>query len=134
FMALKHILDLIASNGGVTLSDSQQLDYTTAQVNMNARELYEQNDLVGSLREQVYNVNIPAGNLITLEPYVGTLRAVRYFYPALNLKVKSSAPHYTAKFWQVKDFLAWQAKGDRAIYRDITNEGILTFTFKQALV
>jgi hypothetical protein len=132
-MALSHILDLIASNGGLDIANPQQLSYLTAQINQDAKELYDQNDLVGSLREQVYNVNVPQGNLISLEPYVGTVRAVRYFFPALNLRIKSSAPHYVARFWQVKDFLAWQIKGDRATYRDITNEGILTFTFKAPL-
>jgi len=132
-MALKHILDLIAANGGVTLSDPEQLNYTKAQVDQGAKELFDQNDLVGSLREQVYNVNIPVGNLVSLEPYVGNVRAVRYFWPQLNLKVRSSAPHYTSKFWQVKDFLAWQIKGDRPLHTEIQNAGILTFTFKQAL-
>lgn len=132
-MALKNILNLIASNGGVTLSDPQQLEYTKAQVDQSAKELYEQNDLVGSLREQVYNVNVPQGNLVSLEPYVGNVIAVRYFWPQLNLKIRSSAPHYTAKFWQVKDFLAWQMKEDRPLHTDISNAGILTFTFKQAL-
>ncbi len=132
-MALKNILNLIASNGGVTLSDSEQLAYTTDQINQSANELYDQNNLVGSLREQVYNVNIPQGNLVSLEPYVGNVMAVRYFWPQLNLRVRSSAPHYTARFWQVKDFLAWQMKDNRPIHTDISNDGILTFTFKQAL-
>lgn len=132
-MALSHILQLIAANGGVTLSNQEQLIYTTAQVNQAWKEIYEQNDVVGSLREEIYNVRVPEGNLVSLEPYVGQLRAVRYYYPQLNLKVRTMAPRYKAKFWQVKDFLSWEMKGDKPLKRDISNDGTLTFTFLQPL-
>lgn len=130
-MALKDILTYLASNGGVTLTDPQQLEYTIAQVNHGAKELYEQNDMVGSLREEVYHIDPASGNLVSLEPYVGIVRAVRYFYPQYNLKVRSMAPRYVAKFWQLKDFLSWEMKGDRALKRDISNTGVLTFNFRQ---
>lgn len=129
-MALKDILSNIAADGGIDLMNSDQLMFTTRKINDAAKELYEENDLVGSLREQVRNVDVPVGNIISLPYYVGKVRAVRYYSPQLNLKVRSMAPRYTAKFWQSKDFLSWELKGDRALSTDITNAGILTATFQ----
>jgi hypothetical protein len=130
-MALKDILSNIAADGGIDLVNSDQLMFTTRKINDAAKELYEENDLVGSLREQVRDVDVPQGNMISLPYYVGKVRAVRYYSPQLNLKIRSMAPRYTAKFWQSKDFLSWEIKGDRALSTDIVNASILTATFQK---
>lgn len=128
-MALRDIIAEIAADGGIDVTNQQQLAFVTKKINSAAKEIYEQNDLVGSLREQVRNVDVPQGNVITLPFYVGKVRAVRYYSPQLNLKVRSMAPRYTAKFWQSKDFLSWELKGDRAISSDIQNASVMSFSF-----
>lgn len=131
-MSLKSILLDLATIGAVKIEDAQQREYEIFRINQAAQELYDNYDLVGSLREQVFDVDVTReGNQIALPSYVGKLRAVRYYYPDLNLGIVDKRPKYQSTFWQGKNFLNWRLRGEFPLKTDISNEGSLTVTFKQ---
>lgn len=133
-MSLKSIVTDLASEGGIRADDAQQLTLLTFRINKAAEELYNQVDLVGSLREQVMNVSTNGeGMQITLPHYVGKLRAVRWYYPQVNLQMVDMRPKYAAKLWQSRNFISWRLKGESPLQMDITNASLLTVTFAGAL-
>lgn len=133
-MSLKTIITDLASEGGIRANDSEQLTLLTYRLNKAAEELYNQNDLIGSLREQVFNVSTDSeGMQITMPSYVGRVRAVRYYYPSIDLKMVDMRPKYAAKFWQSKNFISWRLKGESPLQVDITNASLVTVTFAQPL-
>jgi hypothetical protein len=122
-MSLGVILTDIASIGGIDLSDPNQLVATTYRVNKAAKEIYEQNDLIGSQREQVMQMTAPKGDQFSMPEYVGQIKAVRYFYPEFNLKTVDMRPRYKGKYWQVENFMSWRLKEQSPIRRQVSNAG-----------
>lgn len=132
-MSLRNILLDIATIGGIKIDNADQQQYVTFRVNQAAQEIYEQNDPIGSLREQVFSVAVESGLQISLPSSVGRVRAVRYYMPQLNLKTVDMRPRYAAKFWQSKNMLAWRLKGEYPIKRDVENASLVTVTFRKPL-
>lgn len=129
-MSLKSIITDLASEGGIRANDPEQLALLTFRINKAAEELYNQNDLIGCLREQVFNVSTNAeGMQITMPSHVGRIRAVRYYYPSIDLKMVDMRPKYASKFWQTKNFISWRLKGESPLQVDITNASLVTVTF-----
>ena len=131
-MAVQDIVNDIASVGGIDLTSQDQLTFTISRVDQAARELYDQNDLIGSLREQVFNAAVQSGMQVSLPNYVGRVRACRYYFPELNLQTVDMRPRYAARFWQSKNLLSWRLKTDQALLSDISNTGIMGIAFKDA--
>ena len=130
-MPLSQIITDIASIGGVDLSDPNQLTAITYRINKAAKEIYEQNDLIGCLREQVMQMTAPKGDQFTMPDYVGYIKAVRYYYPEYNLKTVDMRPRYQGKYWQTKNFMAWRLKEQIPTLRDITNAAPVLIRFRQ---
>lgn len=132
-MSLQSIITDLASEGGIRINDETQLQLIKYRINKAAEELYNQDDLIGSLREQVFNVNTDGeGMQITMPNYVGKIRAVRWYYPSVNLNMVDMRPKYAARFWQPKNFISWRLKGESPIQVDISNAALITVTFKAA--
>ncbi len=123
----------LASVGAIKLDNAEQFALTLVQVNEAAEELYKENDLVGALWEQVFEVNPVVGNQITLPNYVGQIRAVRYYCPDLRIGQVDMRPKYAARTWQSSQGLDWRNKDEVATFREITNASLLTITFKEPL-
>ncbi len=132
-MPLSTILADIASEGGYDINNSDQKKLTVYRINKAAKELYGQEDLIGSLFEQVMKVDLQEGNQVTMPNTLGRIRAVRYYYPQMNLGLVDMRARMQPLFWQAKGMLSWRVKREGPLVRDIANASILTISFKKPL-
>jgi len=108
-MPLLPILLKVASNlVGDQMSTTDGRNTVLRLINSAASELYHSQDLVGSLREQVFNADLTDNWQITLPYYVRTIRGVRQ--PGkLMTQVESMVPRYTTEDWAAHS-LRWRQK------------------------
>lgn len=132
-MSLGTILTKMASVGALQLNNDDQLNLAISQVNDAAEELLRENDLIGGLVEQVFNIDPTVGNQVTLPWYVGVVRGVRYYSPAMRMNAIDMRPRYASRFWQSETMLDFRIKQDTCLLREITNTGSLTITLRAAL-
>lgn len=116
------LIDLALKMGADPIEDRVML---LRYINTAAKELYSSDDFPGCLREIILKV-FP-DKQIALPYYVGKLRSMREFYSYDKLELLSMRPRYNYNPWP-QVWKNWRLKGPSAIYRDITNAGIVTAT------
>ena len=122
-MALINIITNFAA--AVGLNPTEDRTTLLSLINRAALELYEQDDLPGSLRECI--VTVPANSQITLPSYVGSLRAMRAYNSKDKVELNDMRPRYNYSPWP-QEINKWRLKYVSPIMRDITNAGLLTLT------
>lgn len=129
---LRDIIIDIASEGGIKITDEEQLSFVIKKINDATEEIYTSFELYCSLMEQIFDVD-PANNSIqiSLPHYVGVVKAARWYIPNIDLGVVDMRPHYQPKMWEQKNWLSIRVKGELPIQRDITNASILRVRFKK---
>lgn len=133
-MSLNNILLEFASNDGISLASPEQKDFLKFRINSAAQELYQENDLVGSLLEQVFDVNVESGMLLSFPTYVGKLRAIRpHKYPTGEGTLRDVRAHYVNVHWNTKDCFDYREITTSPLATDISNTAPLTVRFKQVL-
>lgn len=89
-------------------------------LNEAARELYDQNDAIGTLMEQVFKVN--GDQTISLPYYVGPVRGVRDFNSMVAWHVNRMRPRYNQFNW--KDmWLNVRIRNSQALQYTVKNQG-----------
>lgn len=124
---LQYILQEFAKETGLPINSNQDRAATLTKINKAARELYSTTDLVGCLREQVFNVD--ASHLqITLPYYVDQTRAARHYDTRSRVKIEDMRPRYFyGRDWPQK-FLTWRHKNRLAVCNDMVNTGPLAIS------
>lgn len=130
-MALKNILQDVAINLGLSIDNADELEFYTEKVNQVARELYDSSDLPGSLREQVFQIDDSATYQISLPYYIDEIRAIRqYNTVGGKVRLEDMRPRYHAGRWGSASAITFRVKqNNAALARDISNAGLLTFSF-----
>ncbi len=124
---LSYILKQVAVKTGLTgyETDSSQRDVLLRFVNEAASELYNQSDMAGSLREQVFKVN--GDQTIALPAYVGQVRAIREMDSQISWHLNQLRPRYNQINWPDM-WRNWRLKGLSALQVSIRNQSILTYS------
>lgn len=123
-MAVKQILELAGNKMGIDPSGSQRTTLLRF-LNEAAVELYEQNDPVGSLMEQVFKVN---GNQeISLPANFGSLRAMREYFATIPWHINQMRPRYNQFNW-TDMWRNWRVKNTQALQSTVTNESVGVIT------
>lgn len=129
-MPLKHIIDKTCGPLGLNPLSSNDRQLLISKINFAASELWEQTDLVGSLREQLFEADMTEHEL-TLPTYVYQVRGVRTTAYALPIKVTDMAPrYYQGEPYQ--SVLSWRIKHKAALQRDIDNSAPMTISIPVA--
>lgn len=93
-MSLENILSDIAADLGLDITaGSDERTLAIVRVNQSAKELYEADDLIGSLREQLFDMGVLTQQ-VSLPYYVGEIRGCRYYDSRLHVTVHDMAPRY----------------------------------------
>lgn len=128
---LQYILTEFSKEVGHPINTDLDRASAIAKINKAARELYSTTDLVGCLREQVFNVD-PSKLQITLPYYVDQIRNARNYDTKSRVKIEDMRPRYFyGRDWQQK-FLTWRKKNRQPICHDLENDGPLTITIPAA--
>lgn len=94
-MSFKYILDSVSEKLGYDPTDDR--DLLTRIINRATREVYESQDLPGSLRE--ITLVVPPDSIIALPRYVGELRAMRERATKAKIELKEMDPRYSYNSW-----------------------------------
>jgi hypothetical protein len=130
-MSLGYILTEFAKEAGVSINTTADRTLAISKINKAARELYQTEDLVGSLREQVFDID-PSKLQMTLPYYVEQVRGVRNYDTKARIKSEDMRPRYFyGKDWP-QAFLTWRKKNQIPIARELESEGPLTISIPQA--
>lgn len=128
---LKNILDDVAAELGTLLSSTSERAWLLARVNEAADELYRNNDLYRSDREQLFNVG-QTDQQIALPIYVGKLIACRDYDWRITGDIQDMRPRYKSDSWKEPfleyPYFKWRDKGFSAIQLDITDVAPLTLS------
>lgn len=123
-MSLKNILaDVVADVGGSTSNDSEKA-IIVKRINDAAEEIYNCEDLSGSLREQVFDLNTDTQQ-ISLPNYVGEIRGMRYYDARLKITLNDMMPRYHYGLGNE----VWPLK-----YRVLTKSPLATFITNQSVL
>lgn len=124
---LLYILTELSKEIGIPINTDIDRASALSKVNKAARELYSETDLVGSLREQVFDTD--ASHLqITLPYYVDHIRAARHYDTRSRVKIEDMRPRYFYGHEWPQKFLTWRKKNRVAIAHELDQESILTIT------
>lgn len=123
-MSLKSILDKWAIPLGYNPNNALERDLWIRKINIAAEEVYNMTDLIGSLREQVFEA--PEGiAMLTLPYYVANIRAVRHYDSLSKIQINDMRPHYFyGSIYQ--SCFTWREKNKVAIRQSLSNESLLT--------
>lgn len=137
-MSLQKILLDIASECGVSISDDTERLWAIKMVNDAAKELWETEDLVGSLRELTFNIDSDAqsSSMVSLPGYVDQLRGVKYSQ-VLGGKIPQNdmRPRYHfGRGWGANAFAmpVRVVRESSPLKRDIINASIITFSIPES--
>jgi hypothetical protein len=119
-MPLAAIRNKCAADVGIDLSDATQLALLDRKINEAAKELYESDDLVGCLREQIFQID-PADEQITLPWYVYQVRGVRQDERRTKIERNDMRPRYSTKDWGPEHRWRWRFKGYTPLAMQPTN-------------
>jgi hypothetical protein len=123
---LKDILIRCALEPGISVTTSSEKSWLKTKVNEAARDLYQNGDLTGSLREQVFDIN-PTGNQISLPWQVGEVRAARYYGNGRKISLHDMRPRYHTDGWAESLWdIVWRIKNISPIARDLVSATRLT--------
>jgi hypothetical protein len=129
-MALINILNDISSILGLSITDDNEKNFLTDNINIAAREIYNSGDLPGSIREQIFQFNDTDNYQISFPYYIEKLRAIR-FYNTYGGKIalEDLRPRYHSQRWGTGGLIRWKVKvSDNCLAADITNAAPLTFS------
>lgn len=124
-MPLSYILSQVGNKVGLNPNDSGERSVLLRFVNEAAPELYNQADMAGSLREQVFRVN--GDQTIALPHYVGQIRAVREMDSQIAWHLNQLRPRYNQSNWPDM-WRNYRLKGLGALQVSVRNQSTLTFT------
>lgn len=125
-MALKNILDILAADFGLDMTNSEQRALTLSFVNKAAEELYRMDDLEGSLAEMVVNID-NGKQQVALPPSVEHVRGGRYYESRQALEIDHISNRYLKGSTEVWP-LTFRKKGSMPISRSLENQSILKFS------
>lgn len=123
-MPLKDIINLCAGPAGINLQDAEQKTLLIQKINDAAKELYDKTDLVGSLREQIFEID-PKEQQISLPWYVDKVRGIRQFDLRHKVELRDMRPRYFHGRWNEVHNLSWRVKGIKPIGLSSDNFGPL---------
>lgn len=124
-MSLRYIIQQVGYKMGLNPQDAGQRGVLLRFINEACTELYSQNDMVGSMREEIFRVN--GDQTIALPPYVGQVRAMREMFTARAIHLNQVRPHYNEFNW--KDaWRNWRLKGIVALHTSVRNQSLCTVT------
>lgn len=128
-MALKNILEDLASILGFDLTDADEQAYWIAQVNHAAIELYNSMDLPGSMREQVFQVSDVDNYQVSFPHYIDKIRAIRFYNSyGGKIRLEDLRPRFHMMRWGTGPFLSYRIhRTDAALAKDIKNAGPIKF-------
>lgn len=130
-MSLRTIRAEIAADEGIKIDTASEKAYLDDKINKAAQELYEQNDLEGCLREQIFRTT-SSDQQISLPFYVWEVRLVRNYDYLRPITVQDMRPRYHFYGW-VEPFCRWRMKySGHPVERNISNVGPLTITLPRA--
>lgn len=130
-MPLSYILVEFAKEIGQSINTTAERANAISKINKAAKQLYDgKYDLVGCLREQVFNVD-QTKLQVTLPYFVAQTRGVRHYDTRSRVKVEDMRPRYFyGREWPQK-FLTWRKKNQVSICKDLDVEGPLTISIPQ---
>lgn len=120
------ILKDIAVDLGLKITNQDSKDLAVLYVNNAAFELYNSCDLIGSLREQVFNLDTNQQQL-SFPYYIGEIRGIRNWETNRHLVQNDMRPRFFHGAW-LQPTWSWRAKDLSPIERDIVNTTQLTIT------
>jgi len=130
-MSLKYILEDIAADLGNKLTVTSERDKLIVRVNTAAKKLYDENELEGCLREELFHVNVES-NQITLPPRVGQVRGYRYAESGIKGDIVTQQARYHNGDWGRETWsLKFRELEKRSLYREIENETRLKIYVKE---
>lgn len=125
---LLSILQDIAAEEGLDLSDPEQKSLAISRVNIAARELYNSTDLEGAVEERIFDIMV-AENQITLPWNVGEVRAIRWYgssaLPLEDMLNRYHADEVSSEFYGADRF---RDKGYSPLEKSIENNSTLSFS------
>jgi len=128
---LIYILTEFSKEVGHPINTDRDRASAIAKINKAAKELYSSADLVGCMREQVFNVD-SSRLQVTLPYYIDELRNARHYDTRARVKIEDMRPRYFyGKDWPQK-YLSFRKKNKICTARDLDNDGLLTVTIPQA--
>lgn len=132
-MSLGYILNTVASDVGMNMSNTAQRNYLVAKVNEAAREIYRKKDLPVSLKE-VY-IRATPNREMALPPFIGELRALRKGcndaqYCTERWDLHSQYPRYNKSPWQHL-WNNWRDKGNTPIAIEWLNTAPGTISYPE---
>jgi hypothetical protein len=132
-MPLKDIKAKVAADVGIKLSSTAEDAFLLDKINQAAKELYTKHDLVGSMREQLFQLSATTQQL-SLPYYIDTIRAVRDYETRLPIERVDMLPRYQTEGSRAKEGgLPWRIKAEKyPLKANIGSDGPLTFTLKSA--
>jgi len=123
-MSAKYILTQYAKETGQPITSSSQRANSLVRINEVAKELWDSQDLPGSLVEQVFDMDFTLKE-ITLPYYVDQVRGVRHYNSRTRVKANDTRPRYHTNAW-TQPLLSFRIKQIIPIGHSITNEAPLT--------
>jgi len=127
-MPLSTILSKYASTLTIALDNQQQRTYAIDRINEAAREMWQAFDLIGSLREQVFDWDTTK-NIIALPSYVHSVRGMKYWFSDVPVTLRDMRPRYSRQSQWVNS-LDWRLLAKSVLHTTIENASVLKF--KQA--
>lgn len=128
---LLDILNRIVSFSGEDLTNAAQKSLVVTRVNQAAKEVYESEDLAGSLREIVLDLDTDTQQ-VTLPFFVGHVRKIRYHDARLAVTLQDQQPRYhyglSNEVWP----LQFRLLPNSPIARDLDNYSTVTVSIPQA--
>lgn len=122
-MPLSYILQQVGNKIGLNPNDSGNRAVLLRFVNEAAPELYNQSDMAGSLREQIFKVN--GDQTIALPAYVGQIRAIREMDSQIAWHLNQLRPRYNQCNWPDM-WRNYRLKGLGPLQVSVRNQSILT--------
>jgi hypothetical protein len=121
-MALKYILNQAGNKLGLSPSEPNQRATLIRYANEAAREVYDENDSVGSIMEMAFKVN--GDQTITMPYYVGPVRGVRELTSMQAWHINKMRPRYYQFNW-ADMWKNIRLRNKQALQTTLTNQGIL---------
>lgn len=126
FMLL-NILEDIAADIGLNLAVAREKNLAIIRVNQCAKEIFDAEDIAGSMREQVFDLNVLTQQ-VSLPHYVGEFRGWRYYDARMKIAINDLQPRYHygrgSEVWLLKHRFI----GKFPLARFISNQSVLRIT------
>lgn len=127
-MPVKYILQQTGFKMGLDPDISGERAVLLRFLNEAAMELYDESDLDGVLKEQVFRVD--GDQQIVFPAYVGPLRAMREVTTYIPWHLNKMRPRYAQSNWQDR-WRNWRIKGYTPLLASVTNGSIAVITIPE---